>query len=75
MILQALKFLEGFGNKKVFQLVNKIGLNSLKDHSVQSLIELFNEYNISNPVQIPIEQLKNNLDLVFNIHEDNGNLA
>ena len=71
VILQALKFLEGFGNKKVFQLVNKIGLNSLKDHSVQSLIELFNEYNISNPVHIPIEQLKNNLDLVFNIHEDN----
>ena len=45
VILQALKLLENFGNKKVFQLVNKIGLNSFQGHSVESLIVLFNEYN------------------------------
>ena len=61
VILQALKLLENFGNKKVFQLVNKIGLNSFQGHTVESLIDLFNEYNNSNSVQISIEQLKNNL--------------
>ena len=70
VILQALKLLENFGNKKVFQLINKIGLNSFQGHTVESLIDLFNEYNNSNSVQIPIEQLKNNLDQVFEIHED-----
>lgn len=71
VILQALKLLEGFGNKKVFQLINKMGLNSFKGHSVESLIELFNEYNNSNSVQIPTGQLKKNLDQVFDIHEGN----
>lgn len=75
VILQALKLLENFGNKKVFQLVNKIGLNSFQDHSVESLIELFNEYNNSNSAQIPLEQLKNNLDQVFNIHEDSDKIG
>ncbi len=70
LILQSLKLLEGFGNKKVFQLVNNMGLNSFQGHSVESLINLFNEYNNRNSVQIPIEQLKNNLDQVFEIHED-----
>lgn len=70
LILQALKLLDRFGNKKVFQLINKIGLDSFKGHSVESLIELFSEYNNSNSAQIPIEQLKNNLDKVFKIHED-----
>ena len=65
VILQALKLLENFGNKKVFQLINKIGLNSFQGHTVESLIDLFNEYNNSNSVQIPIEQLKNNLDQVL----------
>ena len=37
---------------------------------MESLIDLFNEYNKNNSVQIPIEQLKNNLDQVFEIHED-----
>ena len=32
VILQALKLLENYGNKKVFQLVNKIGLNSFQGH-------------------------------------------
>jgi DNA processing protein len=70
VILQTLKLLDGFGNKKVFQLVNKIGLNSFKGHSMESLIELFNEYNNSNSVQIPIGQLKNNLGQAFDIHKD-----
>ena len=37
---------------------------------MESLIDLFNEYNKNNSAQIPVEQLKNNLDQVFEIHED-----
>lgn len=70
VILQALKFLEGFGNKKVFQLVNKIGLNAFKGHSEESLTELFADYNSNSLNPIPLDDLKENIQKVFSIHEN-----
>lgn len=71
-IIQALKLLEGYGNKKVFQLISKLELLSKNELSEIEFIEKIKNYNLtttSNPIDI--ENVRNKLNLSSRIDEQN----
>jgi len=71
-ILQAIKLIEGYGNKKAFQLCSKLELASQADISEVELFKRINAYNLiaKNPIQL--DNIKKKLDLAFQLDEKNA---
>ena len=70
-ILQAIKLIEGYGNKKAFQLCSKLELASQVDISEVELFKRINAYNLIAKIPIQLDNIKKKLDLAFQLDEKN----
>ena len=69
LVLLAFKMLEGYGNRKVFQLATKLGLNSLSNSEEFDLIKIIENYNSTAKSIISIEEFEKNLDKSYEIQK------